>query len=312
MAARLLTAVLLCALSSAAIDHPLTKAERERERKNRIPADSKIYVDTNNGFEMFILAAFEAKRVPLQIVGIRENADYVLDSSLFHDSQFLATAKGAGTYHFSEAAFKLTSKAGDIVWAYAATKGLFSRGGSKQSVAEACAKHLKDHVQPLKKGAVIGAKLLEAQQQSSAAGQLSPAVTAPVPIPAPTARGSGDSRITSSPIANEPPPGPVPSNGPAPQRIRVGDDVQHAKLIRQTHPIYPPLARKTGISGVVRLNAIVGSDGAVQNLTVVSGHPLLVPAALEAVKQWVYAPTLLNGQAVEVVTQIDVNFALSQ
>ena len=63
---------------------------------------------------------------------------------------------------------------------------------------------------------------------------------------------------------------------------------------------------------MVKLNAIIGRDGTIQNLTVVSGHPLLVPSALEAVKQWVYAPTLLNGEPVEVVTQIDVNFTLSQ
>ncbi|HBY59718.1 MAG TPA: energy transducer TonB, partial [Solibacterales bacterium] len=64
--------------------------------------------------------------------------------------------------------------------------------------------------------------------------------------------------------------------------------------------------------GTVRFNAIIGRDGTIQNLTVVSGHPLLVPSALEAVKQWVYQPTLLNGEPVEVITQIDVNFTLSQ
>jgi protein TonB len=76
--------------------------------------------------------------------------------------------------------------------------------------------------------------------------------------------------------------------------------------------VYPPLAKEARISGVVRLNAIIGKDGTVQDLTIASGHPLLVPAAMEAVKQWVYQPTLLNGQAVEVVTQIEVNFTLSQ
>jgi TonB family protein len=99
---------------------------------------------------------------------------------------------------------------------------------------------------------------------------------------------------------------------PTPQRIRVGGSVQERKLLQHPEPVYPPLAQQARISGVVRLNAIIGKDGTVQNLTVTSGHPLLVPAAMEAVKQWVYAPTLLNGQAVEVVTQIDVNFALSQ
>ena len=108
------------------------------------------------------------------------------------------------------------------------------------------------------------------------------------------------------------PDGPLPSTGATPQRIRVGGDVQKAKLVQQPAPVYPPLAMQARISGVVRLNAIIGKDGTVQNLTVSSGHPLLVPAAMEAVKQWVYAPTFLNGQAVEVVTQIHVDFTLSQ
>ncbi len=121
--------------------------------------------------------------------------------------------------------------------------------------------------------------------------------------------------ISSVPTAAPPPPPPpvkVEQKPATPQRIRVGGNVQQAKLIRQPKPIYPPLAKQARISGVVRLNAIIGKDGTIQNLTVASGHPLLVPAAMEAVKQWVYQPTLLNGEAVEVVTQIDVNFTLSQ
>ena len=102
------------------------------------------------------------------------------------------------------------------------------------------------------------------------------------------------------------------ASGATPQRIRVGGNVQKAKLVQQPAPVYPPLAMQARISGVVHLNAIIGTDGTVQNLTVSSGHPLLVPAAMEAVKQWVYAPTFLNGQAVEVVTQIHVDFTLSQ
>ena len=75
---------------------------------------------------------------------------------------------------------------------------------------------------------------------------------------------------------------------------------------------YPPLAKQARIQGTVRFNAVIGKDGTIQNLTLVSGHPLLVPSATEAVSQWVYQPTLLNGEPVEVVTQIDVNFTLSQ
>jgi protein TonB len=94
--------------------------------------------------------------------------------------------------------------------------------------------------------------------------------------------------------------------------IRVGGNVQAANLIKKVTPSYPPLAKQARIQGTVRFNAVIGKDGAIQNLTLVSGHPLLVPAATEAVKQWVYKPTLLNGDPVDVITQIDVNFTLSQ
>ena len=88
--------------------------------------------------------------------------------------------------------------------------------------------------------------------------------------------------------------------------------MQAANLINQVRPIYPPLAKQARISGVVELSAIIGKDGRVQDLKVVRGHPLLVQAALDAVKNWVYRPTLLNGEPVEVSTTIDVNFTLSQ
>ncbi|HWR54724.1 MAG TPA: energy transducer TonB, partial [Bryobacteraceae bacterium] len=96
------------------------------------------------------------------------------------------------------------------------------------------------------------------------------------------------------------------------QRIKVGGNVQQANLVRKVTPVYPPLAKQARIQGVVKFTAIIGSDGRITNLQMVSGHPLLVTAATEAVKQWVYRPTLLNGEPVEVITQIDVNFTLSQ
>lgn len=120
--------------------------------------------------------------------------------------------------------------------------------------------------------------------------------------------------IGSVPTAAPPPPPPPVKKvekPPTPQRIRVGGNVQSAKLIRQPKPAYPPLAKQARISGTVRFQAIIGKDGTIQNLQLISGHPLLVPSATEAVKQWVYQPTLLNGEPVEVVTQIDVNFTLS-
>ena len=120
--------------------------------------------------------------------------------------------------------------------------------------------------------------------------------------------------IGSVPSAALPPPPPPPPAPKAvtPKRITIGGNVQQAKLVRQPKPVYPPLAKQARISGVVHLAAIISKDGTIQDLKVISGHPLLIPSALEAVKQWVYQPTLLNGEPVEVSTQIDVNFTLSQ
>jgi len=95
-------------------------------------------------------------------------------------------------------------------------------------------------------------------------------------------------------------------------RLLIGGSVAAAKLINRVQPIYPVLARQTGIQGVVKLHAILGKDGTVQQLQVLSGHPLLVQAALDAVRQWIYQPTLLEGKPVEVDTEIDVFFQLQQ
>lgn len=104
-----------------------------------------------------------------------------------------------------------------------------------------------------------------------------------------------------------------PSSPSSPrQRIRVGGNVQAANLVHQIAPVYPPLAKQARIQGTVRFTAVIGKDGTIQNLELVTGHPLLVPAAQTAVKQWLYKPTRINGEPVEVVTQIDVNFTLSQ
>jgi TonB family protein len=95
-------------------------------------------------------------------------------------------------------------------------------------------------------------------------------------------------------------------------RIRVGGNVQAANLIKKVTPLYPPLAKQARIQGVVRLTALIDTQGNIAGLQLVSGHPLLVTPAQEAVQQWKYSPTLLDGTPVEVITQIDVNFTLSQ
>jgi protein TonB len=94
--------------------------------------------------------------------------------------------------------------------------------------------------------------------------------------------------------------------------IQVGGKVQEAKLLNRVMPAYPPLARQARISGTVHLMALIAKDGTIQDLRVLGGHPLLITTAVNAVRQWIYRPTLLNDQPVEVMAPIDVIFTLAQ
>jgi len=109
--------------------------------------------------------------------------------------------------------------------------------------------------------------------------------------------------ISSTPVA-------VPKVA-TPQRVRVSQGVSAGLLVRKVQPNYPPLARQARIQGSVLLQAEISKDGSIENLRLISGHPMLAPAAIEAVKQWKYKPYFLNGEPVEVETQITVNFTLS-
>jgi protein TonB len=117
--------------------------------------------------------------------------------------------------------------------------------------------------------------------------------------------------ILSAAATSAPPP-PPPPKAATPKRIRVGGQVEAAKLIFQPKPEYPPLAKMARIQGTVRLEAVISRDGTIQDLKMLNGHPLLVKSAIEAVSRWRYQPTLLNGEPVEVVTEIDVNFTLAE
>jgi TonB family protein len=127
--------------------------------------------------------------------------------------------------------------------------------------------------------------------QSATVEELMKSVTAPQAVPSPAST----------------PPAPAPSRR-VPQRIRVGGNVGFNDLIHKVEPVYPPLAAQNRIEGTVVFTVIIDKEGHVSNAQLLSGHPLLVEAAREAVIQWRYKPTLLNGQPVEVVTQIDVSF----
>jgi periplasmic protein TonB len=109
--------------------------------------------------------------------------------------------------------------------------------------------------------------------------------------------------ISSTPVA-------VPKVA-TPQRVRVSSGVSSGLLIKKVQPSYPPLARQARIQGTVVLHAVISKDGSIENLTLVSGHPMLAPSAIEAVKQWRYKPYLLNGEPVEVDTEVQVNFTLA-
>src|ERR1035441_1840035 len=131
-------------------------------------------------------------------------------------------------------------------------------------------------------------------------------------------RGSGSNLITEItrvvPVVRPPevvnrPPATVAPPPVKPPRITV---IRMATPIYKVEPIYPHLAKVAGVSGVVELLGVLGTDGRIHELKVLRGHPLLVGAALDAVRQWIFAPTLLNGQAVEVAAPITVNFILKR
>jgi len=122
-------------------------------------------------------------------------------------------------------------------------------------------------------------------------------------VPGGSMGGVIGSVLSSTPVA-------VPKIA-TPQRVRVSSGVVSGLLVRKVNPVYPPLARQARIQGVVILQAQISKDGNIENLQLISGHPMLAPAAIDAVKQWKYRPYLLNGEPVEVETQVQVNFTLS-
>ena len=122
-------------------------------------------------------------------------------------------------------------------------------------------------------------------------------------MPGGSAGGVMGGILSSAPVA-------VPKVA-TPQRVRVSTGVATGLLLKKVQPNYPPLAKSARIQGHVLLTAEISKDGTIQGLKLVSGHPMLAPAAIEAVKQWRYKPYLLNGDPVAVETQVEVIFSLS-
>ena len=119
------------------------------------------------------------------------------------------------------------------------------------------------------------------------------------------AGGTGDA--LGGGILNTAPPPPPKAT---PSRIKVGGQVAAAKLQHQVLPVYPAIAKTAHVSGTVRLHAVIAKDGSIQELQYVSGPALLMRSAMDAVHEWKYQPTMLNGEPVEVDTTIDVVFSL--
>jgi protein TonB len=124
--------------------------------------------------------------------------------------------------------------------------------------------------------------------------------------------GNNDGFSTHNVQAITPPPPAAPAQHIPAKPLRVGGEVMEARIIKRVMPVYPEIAKRSRVSGRVRLMSVIAADGTIQKLQVTEGHPLLVAAALEAVRQWVYKPTLLNGQPVEVQAPIEVIFTLAQ
>ena len=97
-----------------------------------------------------------------------------------------------------------------------------------------------------------------------------------------------------------------------PQRVRISSGVALGLVIKKVTPEYPEDALQSRIQGAVVVRAVIDKDGEIREVALVSGHPMLAPAAIKAVKKWKYRPYLLNGQPVEVETQIIVNFSLTK
>jgi protein TonB len=158
----------------------------------------------------------------------------------------------------------------------------------------------------------------------SAMGPVTELIDAPGDVLASLVDGSGADRVPGGEFGRSlvdglgsvpSAPAPRPVERPrqeAVRRLRVGGEVQGANLVYRVNPVYPPLAKQARIQGTVRLEGVIAKDGRMEQLRLISGHPLLAPAALAAVKQWRYRPTHLNGEPVEVVAPIDVHFVISQ
>jgi TonB family protein len=141
---------------------------------------------------------------------------------------------------------------------------------------------------------------------SNAINASAPATSAPVVAPPPSQPSQAQAPKPAAPA----PAARATQNTPPAAAMRQGGQAVEARLVRRVAPVYPPLARQTRVSGIVRVRAVIGKDGKVKHVTALSGPPLLRQSAVETVARWLYNPAMLNGEPVESDTQVDVNFML--
>jgi len=142
-----------------------------------------------------------------------------------------------------------------------------------------------------------------------------PRTTEPVPGPAdfgvPNGEPSGTGVVPESVVSGDPLPAPPVPPAPRKEPVHVGGDIRPPQKVKDVPPRYPVIAQASRVQGVVILEAVIGEDGTVQNVRVLRSKPLLDDAAVEAVRQWRFTPTLLNGQPVPVVMTVTVAFTLN-
>jgi TonB family protein len=183
---------------------------------------------------------------------------------------------------------------------------MFHRSGPEKSPAGMAEKKATGSAQPLPApGTADAGKQLpdsaSSLPQTSAIPANTPAPDKPKPV-------LPDADLTKSPDSRQ----LVASNAAStPNRVRITQNVARALLMHEIAPTYPPLARSAHVQGQVALEVVIGKDGSVKEIKAKSGHPMLVPAAIDAVKKWSYQPFKLNGKPVEAVTEVIVNFTLT-
>lgn len=121
--------------------------------------------------------------------------------------------------------------------------------------------------------------------------------------------GISSNVVSTGPAVTVAPPPPPPP--PPPQAVRVGGDIKEPRKTKDVKPIYPAIAKAAKVSAIVILEATIAKDGKVKDIKVLRGHPMLDQAAIDAVQQWEYTPTTLNGQPVDIIMTVTVNFQLN-